>query len=65
MEYSESGTFEDRASQSVFFRDFPEVQFKASTNEQQLVIETENLKLTYVINSAFFKNIAESTVISE
>ena len=27
MEYSDQGVFEDRASQSVFFRDFPENKF--------------------------------------
>lgn len=53
MEYSENGIFEDRASQTVFFRDFPEVKFETLKRDQELIIETESLILTYVIDSAF------------
>lgn len=53
MEYSESGIFEDRASQTVFFRNFPEVDFNIFNNGEELIIETENLKLTYTINTPF------------
>lgn len=53
MEFSEDGIFEDRASQSVFFRDFPEVEFNVSTKEKELIIETESLILTYAIDSSF------------
>ena len=53
MEYSESGVFEDRASQSVFFRDFPEVEFSTERSEGMLVIETEDLILTYRENQPF------------
>ena len=28
LEYSEDGVFEDRATQMVFFRDFPEVTYR-------------------------------------
>lgn len=56
MEYSSRGVFEDRASQSVFFRDFPENQFSRESNEGCLKIETENLILTYRENEAFGAN---------
>ena len=53
MEYSKQGIFEDRASQSVFFRDFPENQFTKESNNGCLTIETENLILTYKENEVF------------
>ena len=53
LEYSESGIFEDRASQSVFFRDFPEVEFSKTYETGTLVIETENLILTYQEDEPF------------
>lgn len=53
MEYSAQGIFEDRASQSVFFRDFPETQFQKESHDGWLKIETENLILTYKENEKF------------
>lgn len=53
MEYSDQGVFEDRASQSVFFRDFPENKFSKESKNGRLTIETENLILTYKENDAF------------
>lgn len=53
MEYSPRGVFEDRASQSVFFRDFPETEFSENHADGLLTIETENLVLTYRENEAF------------
>lgn len=53
MEYSEQGIFEDRASQSVFFRDFPENSFSIESSDGWLRIETENLILTYKENTIF------------
>lgn len=53
MEYSDQGVFEDRASQSVFFRDFPENQFSKQANDGWLKIETENVILTYKENEVF------------
>ena len=53
MEYSNQGVFEDRASQSVFFRDFSENQFTKESNNGWLKIETENLILTYKENEVF------------
>ena len=53
MEYSNQGVFEDRASQSVFFRDFPVNQFSKESKNGWLTIETENLILTYKENEVF------------
>lgn len=53
MEYSKQGVFEDRASQSVFFRDFPENKFTTECNNGWLKLETENLILTYKENEEF------------
>ena len=53
MEYCPRGKFEDRASQSVFFRDFQETEFTKRCQDGFLIIETENLLLTYRENAAF------------
>lgn len=53
MEYSNQGVFEDRASQSVFFRDFPENQFTTAIADGWVRIETENLIVTYKENELF------------
>lgn len=53
MEYSPLGIFEDRASQSVFFRDFPENAFCVESQKGLLTLETENLVLTYKENAVF------------
>ncbi len=47
MEFSPNGVFEDRASQSVFYRDFPICPFTCTRSGDVLVLETENLLLTY------------------
>ncbi|MBQ8803931.1 MAG: DUF5110 domain-containing protein [Tyzzerella sp.] len=53
MEYSKEGIFEDRASQSVFFRDFPENHFSKECSDGWLKIETENLIVMYKENEEF------------
>ncbi len=53
MEYSSRGVFEDRASQSVFFRDFPENHFSKERMDGWIRIETESLIVTYKENEAF------------
>ena len=53
MEYSKQGIFEDRASQSVFFRDFPKNTYTVEHSNGLLVIETENLVLEYKENEPF------------
>ena len=53
MEYSPAGVFEDRASQSVFYRDFPACAFQCRKENGKLVLETENLILQYAENAPF------------
>lgn len=53
MEYSAGGVFEDRASQSVFFRDFQQVAFSKEYKDGSLIIETEMLTLVYRENESF------------
>lgn len=53
MEYVPSGVFEDRASQSVFYRDFPRVDFSCRKEKGQLILETEKLCLRYQENAPF------------
>ncbi len=47
LEFDECGVFEDRASQSVFYRDFPKCDFTANVSEGVLTLETAELILTY------------------
>lgn len=53
MEFDPMGVFEDRASQSVFFRDFPAVSFSSQIHGEVLKIETDALILKYKINEKF------------
>lgn len=53
LEYSLDGIFEDRASQTVFFRDFKKNNFSHSENNGILTIETDNLFLRYNVNEPF------------
>lgn len=52
-EYSENGIFEDRASQYVFYRDFPAADYAKSEKNGILTIETERLILTYNADEKF------------
>ncbi len=45
-EYAEDGVFEDRASQTVFFRDFSQVDFTARQENGCWSVETQALRLT-------------------
>ena len=47
LEYSETGDFEDRATQSVINRNFSVPPFSVQRNTNGLLIETEKLKLFY------------------
>ena len=47
LEYSNTGEFEDRATQSVINRDFTAVPYSVERNANGLVVETERLILTY------------------
>ena len=53
LEYSPLGRFEDRASQSVFYRDFPAVPFTLDRENGKLVLKTEHIILTYRENAPF------------
>lgn len=53
LEYSLDGVFEDRASQTVFFRNFEKNNFSHSENNGILTIETDNLFLRYNVNKPF------------
>lgn len=47
LEYSEDGVFEDRATQMVFYRDFPAVDYRVTRKEDVMEIHTSRLHLTY------------------
>ncbi|MBQ2923388.1 MAG: DUF5110 domain-containing protein [Tyzzerella sp.] len=47
MEYDQQGIFEDRASQTVFYRNFKPVEHTVQRKDNILIIETEQLVLTY------------------
>ncbi len=47
LEYSEEGTFEDRATRTVIDRKFPSVSFRVEETEDSLDITTEHLHLYY------------------
>ncbi|MHB8061653.1 MAG: glycoside hydrolase family 31 protein [Ruminiclostridium sp.] len=47
LEYNEEGIFEDRATQVVLNREFPEVEYKVTEEEHRLQIITEKLHLVY------------------
>ena len=53
MEYASGGIFEDRASQTAFYRDFPKCDFSCSRDNGFLTLQTENLHLTYRENAPF------------
>lgn len=47
LEYSESGSFEDRATQCVWNRDFPKTEFRCKETEDSLEIFTSRIHLIY------------------
>ena len=47
FEYDEEGNFEDRATQTVFYRDFPKVKYRVIENEDGMEIHTANLHVIY------------------
>ena len=47
LEYSEDGVFEDRATQMVFFRDFPEVKYRVLHTENGIEIHTSRIQMIY------------------
>lgn len=53
IEYNENGKFEDRASQVVFYRDFPKCDYTVEKNNGKLILKTDYLCLSYIENSVF------------
>ncbi|MBQ6714561.1 MAG: DUF5110 domain-containing protein [Clostridia bacterium] len=53
LEYSAEGKFEDRATQVVFHRDFPECKFSANLSDGILTAETDEIIITYKENAEF------------
>ncbi|MBQ2921905.1 MAG: DUF5110 domain-containing protein [Tyzzerella sp.] len=53
MEYDEEGIFEDRATQSFFYRDFEKNDFIVKVENGIVTIDTLELSLTYVENEEF------------
>ena len=53
VEYSQSGTFEDRATVAILNRNLPLVPFHSYTAGGRLVIVTKALMLNYTIGTAF------------
>ncbi len=53
LEQDADGQFEDRATQTVFYRDFPAVKYTVTREAGVLCIETDELKLTYTEGAVF------------
>lgn len=53
LEQDADGQFEDRATQMVFYRDFPAVEYTVKRENGVLTIETAKLVLTYTEGAAF------------
>lgn len=53
MEYASDGYFEDRASQTAFYRDFPQCKFSLEILGETLILQTDSLQLTYEVNRVF------------
>lgn len=53
LQYSENGCFEDRASQTVFYRDLGKTSFTVKIEGELLCLETEELLLEYEQNKPF------------
>lgn len=47
FEYDIDGEFEDRATQMVFFRDFPKVEYRVTKTEDGIEIHTDKLHVIY------------------
>ncbi len=54
MEYSPAGVFEDRPSQTFWYRRQPVPVFKATRQDGSITIETDHLRLTYTGSPAGF-----------
>ncbi len=53
LEYSPNGVFEDRPTELVFCRNFPQVEVSVKDGQNSVVLETKYFILTYVKNAPF------------
>lgn len=65
LEFDPSGKFEDRASQSVFYRDFEKCRFESKISNNIVSVETEHLLLTYDIDKNDFNGNLKVKLLSE
>ncbi len=56
IEWNEKGIFEDRATQTVINRDFPEVKFEVKETDERIEIITDKLVLFYYKGKPFDKH---------
>lgn len=65
LEYDNDGVFEDRASQSVFYRDFDATKFDVFHENDRLIIKTDNLILSYIENLPFSEDSLQIKLLEE
>lgn len=65
MEYDPAGRFEDRASQSFWFRKQPVPQYAVQRDADRLEIDTEHLHLTYHATPEGFTSATVSVLVKE
>ena len=65
MEYDPMGIFEDRASQSIFYRDMPASAYSVFRADGVLTIRTDALLLTYQEGKAFSEDSLSIQLLSE
>ena len=53
LEYSETGEFEDKPTELVWYRNFPKPEFNVINNRNNLVIETKYFSLSYTKEAKF------------
>ena len=56
IEYDKNAVFEDRASQMAFNRNFPAVNFTKSISDNNLIIATQYLKISYSLGEELCKD---------
>ena len=53
LEYSQSGVFQDKPTEQVWYRDMEKVNFEKKENDHMLEITTKYFKLTYIKERSF------------
>ncbi len=53
LEYNENGIFEDRPTELVLCRNFPQTDFQVADNGSSIIVTTKYFKLTYAKNAPF------------